>query len=394
MSFIYYNLGAIYNYQFQFDKAEEYTYKSLNIRQQINNDQGIAESLMGLGIIYLWRGEYAKGEEYLKKALEIAKKHNLKAAIARAYYMLSFAHEYQKMYKEAMLDLNNYIEYTRDVDKENVAKTLKANQFIYEYEEKEALLNEKNKQEKRLSEIKLIIITSVFILTILLLLAWIHFFRRRKATERLLLEKAISLEVAETERRRIAADLHDDLGARIAGLRISAELLSQQTNIEGVSSEAVKITAKVKSIGERLKEVIWEINIEHDNLEDLLLFIQKQGNLLFEETSIQFSMILPLKIPSININSKNRQNIYFSVKEIFTNIIKHSEASLARCEVFIDKNLTLIISDNGKGFSELPINTGEGLKNLSYRIEQLSGTVYTKSSTESGTKTIITIPLE
>lgn len=388
------NLAVCFFYEGNHVKAMEYLQKSLEIRERIGDKKGIIESLNNIATNYIWFGDFDKALEYSLESLTLAKEYKMLKHIGDASEVLSYIYETEKNdSKNALKYYKQLIQMRDSVNNEITRRKAIEIHYDRELKIKEAVLKEKNKQERKLSQIKLSVVISVFVLTILFLLIWLYFFRKRKETEKLLLEKEVSLDTAEAERRRIAADLHDDLGAGIAALRLTAELLSQRTNTDEVMVEAAKVTAKVKGISERLREVIWEINIEHDNLEDLLLFIQKQGNAMFRETHVQFSMILPLHIPRIKINSANRRNIYFSVKELYTNIIRHSEASVARCEALIDQDLVLIISDNGKGFSESEIVVGEGLKNLSYRIEQMQGNIRTENMAEGGTKSFITIPL-
>ncbi|MGQ3088986.1 sensor histidine kinase, partial [Flavobacterium sp.] len=157
-----------------------------------------------------------------------------------------------------------------------------------------------------------------------------------------------------------------------------------------IRRDAVKIAENSQKVSRRLSEVIWELNMEHDNLEDLLLFIQKQGKDHFSATGINFSMILPLDIPKIDVPGYARRQIYLAVKECFHNIVKHSDADTARCEAEFNERLTLIISDNGKGFDIGSKSGGEGLKNLKYRLAKIDGDADIRSSSAG---TVITLSM-
>lgn len=388
------NISVCLVYQGDYETSLEYLEKSLEIRERIGDKKGIIESLNNIATNHIWLGDFDKALEYSLKSLAMAEQYKMLKHIGDASEVLSYIYENEKNDPEnALKYYRQFIQMRDSVDNEVIRKKAVEIYYNREFKIKEALLKENNRQEIKLSRIKVSVITFVFVLIILFFLIWVYFYRKRKETEKLLFEREVSLEVAATERRRIAADLHDDLGAGIAGLGLITGLLSQRSTKEEMMTDALKVSSKVKDISKRLKEVIWEINIEHDNLEDLLLFIQKQGNLLFKEASIQFSMILPLNIPDVKVHSSDRRNIYFAVKELFTNVIKHSDASVSRCEVVIDNNLILTVFDNGKGFSESEMIAGEGLRNLRYRVEQMNGKIRTESIEKTGTKSTIIIPL-
>ncbi|WP_445721127.1 sensor histidine kinase [Flavobacterium sp.] len=125
------------------------------------------------------------------------------------------------------------------------------------------------------------------------------------------------------------------------------------------------------------------------------MFIQKQGNDLFKETTTHFSMLIPIEIQDIYFSSYERKQIYLSVKECFHNIIKHAVASKVSCKTKINEVLIITIKDNGIGFNvneKINSSTGEGLNNLKYRVTNLNGKVIINSNQE-GTVITLEIPL-
>lgn len=168
-----------------------------------------------------------------------------------------------------------------------------------------------------------------------------------------------------------------------------------QDDLAIIKADAQNIIENTKKVNEKLTEVIWELNAEHNNLEHLLLFIQKQGQQVFKETAIDFSMLIPLDLPNIFLSSYQRKQLYFVVKEAFHNILKHAHATQVSGKVKINGTIKIEIADNGQGFDvneKLNQTTGEGLTNMKNRLADLNGKLDLVSNS-NGTRITIEIPL-
>jgi len=86
--------------------------------------------------------------------------------------------------------------------------------------------------------------------------------------------------------------------------------------------------------------------------------------------------------------------IYRIIQEQLNNILKHSEASEIYIELIKDSaNLTVIITDNGKGFDTFVRKSGIGLKNIMHRAEMHNGVVHILSSPGNGCRMKVIFPL-
>ena len=92
------------------------------------------------------------------------------------------------------------------------------------------------------------------------------------------------------------------------------------------------------------------------------------------------------------IDGKTRKNLFFAIKEILNNALKHSGGDTISITVGIveKKNLLIEIKDNGIGIS-VQNYFGNGLKNLQKRVEEMNGTIHIKSN--KGLSTQLVIPL-
>jgi signal transduction histidine kinase len=79
------------------------------------------------------------------------------------------------------------------------------------------------------------------------------------------------------------------------------------------------------------------------------------------------------------------------MKESLHNIVKHARANSVAIKVTISETLNLIISDDGKGFSENGDTKGNGLINMKKRVHELNGSIEFKN--KIGTTIIIVLPL-
>lgn len=186
-------------------------------------------------------------------------------------------------------------------------------------------------------------------------------------------QEAVRMAVAkERERKRIAADMHDDLGAALSGLKLMSELSARKNTLEELKNDTRNISKSAEELTFKMKEIVWTLDNESDNLENLLLYIQKYGTRFFTGTPIRFEMPLPLDIPHVYFPGEERRHIYLAVKEIFNNALKHSNATRLRCGITFNGHLVLDISDNGQGF-DISQAQGNGLRNIRQRMEIIGG---------------------
>ena len=220
------------------------------------------------------------------------------------------------------------------------------------------------------------------------IIRFIYYYQLRK--ERTALEKQLAVQF---ERQRISAEMHDDIGAGLSGIRLMTEMAKMRSKDVESISEIEKIYNSVGDISSKMKEVIWSLNTENDSLGNLLTFLQKQARQMMENYPGNFSMKMPEQVPDIKIGGETRRHIYLAVKEALHNIIKHSGADKVNLYISCEDKLVIEVEDNGKGIGTTEsINFGNGLKNMKKRMELTGG----KFSIENkdGCTLIFEIPLK
>ena len=210
--------------------------------------------------------------------------------------------------------------------------------------------------------------------------------------KRLTLKKAFDTQqqLILTERQRISAEMHDDIGSGVFAIQTLADTAS---NNENASPEIGEIKNMVSDLAVKIREVIWSTNVGNDNLENLLYYTYFQVNKLFEHSEIDFVSELPDDIIDLKITGLSRRNIYLLIKELVHNAIKHSKATTIELKMFADEQtLYLSVNDNGVGIN--PNNArpnGMGLGNIRGRVEKLNGKLSIENN--AGAHINIIIPL-
>lgn len=207
------------------------------------------------------------------------------------------------------------------------------------------------------------------------------------ALQQVVLEKQAELE---NERRRIAADMHDDLGSGLTRITY----LSQMALKSDAENNLQKIKKTASELVGNMSELIWVMKEENNTLEDLTTYIKSYAVDYFENNNIAFAIEMPDSFGAVTVSGNQRRNLFLSVKESFHNIVKHAEAKNVRISIGVDDCLHICINDDGIGMNAEKTGNrivGNGLKNMRARIESMAGKVDIQQA--GGTQVSFVIPL-
>ncbi|MEP7164869.1 MAG: ATP-binding protein [Ferruginibacter sp.] len=212
----------------------------------------------------------------------------------------------------------------------------------------------------------------------------------QKLESALLEEKMINQ--INSERSRIAADMHDDVGAGLSRIRYITASMKNRKEID--DSDIDKVVSLSDESVEKMNEIIWALNQGNQQLDELIYYTRSQCSEMVNNAGLVFSFELPENIPNKILDWKDCRNIYLLVKESVNNAIKHADPSTITIECSITDQLRFSIADNGKGFDPTLIkDNGNGLLNYKKRIESLYGTYQIVTTPGEGTKLIFIIPI-
>ena len=197
-----------------------------------------------------------------------------------------------------------------------------------------------------------------------------------------------AIDGREQEKRRIAFELHDDIGSTLTAIKF------------GVASSSLKAEEK-NLLNESLVEAIQKVRkISYEMLPSILdeLGIIAGATSLISTLNAQIKDI-EFEIRAVNDPKTPKQTrdielaFYRVLQELLNNIVKYSEAKNVMVVLVQDENgLSLTIDDDGKGFDPKTdvdqANPSLGMRNVAMRIQHIGGTIiFTKK--ERGTKVLV-----
>jgi ligand-binding sensor domain-containing protein/signal transduction histidine kinase len=184
--------------------------------------------------------------------------------------------------------------------------------------------------------------------------------------------------LGEIERLRIqiAANLHDDVGARLTKVAMVTELVDRETTDGDPSKAHIRSIFKtVREITRAMDEIVWTINPKNDTLDHLASYIFQYAQEYFQDTGVSCRLDMPAQLPDRPMSTEVRHNLFMAVKEALNNALKHAQATEVRIGLGVtDGRMRITIRDNGRGFLVEPARTkGDGLENMKRRLEQIGG---------------------
>ena len=201
-----------------------------------------------------------------------------------------------------------------------------------------------------------------------------------------------TISAQEKERKRIAQDLHDEVGAMLSVVKLNVGRIEKKSE-EPVAKE---LAAETKT---HLDEVIKQVrrisrSLLPPSLDKLGLYFALEELASWVNKSEQLKIVCWKSGEQFRFDNTKELAVFRIIQELLNNAIKHSGADLIEINArfSINFNLMISISDNGKGFNiEEKMSTGLGLKNMESRTQIMKAKFKMKSTPGKGTTAIIYI---
>ncbi|WP_299434577.1 GAF domain-containing protein [uncultured Aquimarina sp.] len=190
----------------------------------------------------------------------------------------------------------------------------------------------------------------------------------------------------ENLRSEIARDLHDEMGSTLTSIHIISKMAEQDVKEDShIKKQFNQINRYTSGMMDKMSDMVWVVNPANDSLDKLIYRIREFAIETLEPASIAIKFKEIEGAQDIKINAAQRKNIYLIAKEAISNAVKHSNADRVS---MIFKNegdyLVMCIEDNGKGFNSKKEFTGNGLKNLQSRSNEINSKLIIESSENNG----------
>lgn len=206
------------------------------------------------------------------------------------------------------------------------------------------------------------------------------------------------IDIQESERRRLAQDLHDDTGQALTALKISlaltrSELAGVSKHTEEQLDDAVELTddtlKKLRSIAHGLRPPSLDTVGLNAALEELCRSFAHHTRVSVDYNGVES----PESSKAVDIC------LYRVLQEGLTNSVKHGQSTQIKVDLDLDiEGIKLSIIDNGKGFDSNTAFTysddsGIGLLDMRERLESFDGNLAVSSQLGDGTRLTASVPL-
>jgi signal transduction histidine kinase len=199
----------------------------------------------------------------------------------------------------------------------------------------------------------------------------------------------------ERIRTRIAADLHDDIGATLTEISITADVIAHKLpgdTRETVSQELGQIGVSSRQLINSMSDIVWLVNPRRDSLHDLIARLGDTYNETLRHAGIALKIQNLDSLKNVRLDMERRQHIFLILKEAINNAIKYSECSRINLSVEpVSASIRVVLADNGRGFDPGGVTTGNGLDNMRDRAFRSRTDIAIDSAPGSGTTVTLSI---
>lgn len=393
--------SSIYKKQQLFAASEETMLRSIDISEKITGKKLFSNEKLALAQLYRTTGNIPKAIEMLKAALAADSASHFNDAVSIDRLRM----EYYNVLARSYADIGDQKNYTSTLE-----KIIEEKDKFYEVNSAQAIAELKTKYELQKKESTIIrqqfdltrknylfygtVIMLLFAAIVGLLLFKNYRRKQQLKTEQLLYEeKVVSLNAIkaaeENERKRIAADLHDNLGAYAASIVSNLDQIALQQQETQNLIPFQELRNNSKAIVSQLGDTIWALKKDALSLtaisDRIKVFIQRlQPSYPDITMEVQENIDTDHVLPALQAF-----HLFRIIQESVNNALKHSKCRSIIIHISGDDQWTIIVSDDGTGFDANNIKSdGYGLYNMRSRAAEF-GWLLNWQQNQKGTSVVI-----
>ncbi|PCJ67789.1 MAG: hypothetical protein COA58_01235 [Bacteroidetes bacterium] len=377
-----------YGYLKQYDSAYFYANESMVNATISGYPNRVQFAKVNLARVLIWDGQAAKSLPILDSAIVFFDSIKNIEQVIHANRVKVWAYDSLRDYKNAARIAELTYNMIRETFPLRLEKSVGKYKAMYQYNlvelENQTLELDRSKQKMKFN--RLIIFTLALVLA---MLTGYWFYRNKLKTKKMELQTLelgfktrliqTNMEIEEKERKRIARELHDGVGQQISSIKLGLENLdTDQKKTEGSIFELKQMVTDVLHSVRGISHQMMPLALQRFGLvkalEGLVDFMNENGEITFSFENFNSK--------EIKLSESEEIHLYRMVQELVTNVTKHSKASEAAIQLFIQGNkIHLYVSDNGKGIKYDNDNVGMGLFNLETRAKAINASFNLSSNT-------------
>ncbi|MEZ4772924.1 MAG: sensor histidine kinase [Bacteroidia bacterium] len=393
----YANIGAT-------DSAILYIRQAVEISTATQDTGRMAYSHVLLGRLLVAEGKTAAAKTALEQGLYFARISRRRKEMADASRWLGEAYQQEGTYDKAYQALNTYVQLQDSILNQAHQEEIARLQVTFETERKEqqiTLLSAENRNQALQMQVTLIgVLFLALIAAAGIFLLRIRHRQRLNAARLETQQRGIEalIEGTESERRRLAAELHDGLAQQLGALRLAVQRLQADlgqapaalsTLVQRISDSLQDAGAEVRDISHQLlPRALAEVGLAPALKDMLSAMLQPAGITLAWE-------IHPPELAERRFDEKTELTFFRIAQETVNNTLKHADATAFAARLSLEGDeLHMTLSDNGNGFDPAQNTIASlGRVNMHTRAEHIGARLYIHSKVGDGTKTEIQVKI-
>ena len=204
------------------------------------------------------------------------------------------------------------------------------------------------------------------------------------------------LLAVEKVRRRVARDLHDDMGSTLSTINILSEMarMKIRNDVDKTSEYIVKISDNSSRMMEAIDDIVWSINPMNDSMQKIMARMREFATSVLEAKDIDIDFKAAGEVNHLTLDMEARRDFFLIFKEAINNAAKYSKCKHLSISIHVaQKRLLLDIMDDGIGFDVNVVDNGNGLINMRKRADSLKGNIVINSNPGMGTQVSLNVPV-
>jgi len=193
----------------------------------------------------------------------------------------------------------------------------------------------------------------------------------------------------ERLRARIAADLHDDIGAGLTEISILNEVAGSRLAPEQrarVAGELDRIGEVARSMVSGMSDIVWLVRPRNDTTDELLSRLVDQYRPLMQAVGAQLTRKGSRRALRLRLGMEERQHVLMLCKEALHNALKYSQAQNVLLTITRTGRQAIIeVQDDGVGFDAETTKSGHGQQTMRQRAKKLGADLTVRSQPGAGT---------
>ena len=431
-------VGNYFLFESIFDSAEIYYQSSIQYFEQGNYQDQVINVQHNLAYLYYTEGDIERARKEYQSIIETRLQDNDSAKIAETYFNIALTFQNQALTDDALGYLNESRKYTRD---QYLIAKIRRREALIHYDRGElktaakkfltydSLINDHVNRDyaseltaleeqfntaeverinllqqaeidKSNQRLKLLYVSLAALIIVSILIYILLNYRRKQ--QRIAAENQIQellseqetkatyalLEGQDKERKRIAEELHDNLGSILVTLNMYADAL-QHRGADEIPAIAGKIAEAAQMANTETRKISHSLDtgmLKHFGLETAVLQLS-------EAVSTARDILFKPVIQTEKVSSELAIEIYRIIQELVNNSLKHAHCSKIQLELTqVDDSLSVIYEDDGIGFQKDQSSKGMGLNNIENRVQRMDGELTIDSAPGKGSTFIVEIP--